>query len=314
MRKKHRVVLVLSATIAASIMSFASADAQEAQDRVEQEPSATEEFVLFTEYRDHSIGLDSGLRSRSRGQTTLGERIIHRSDKGTEIEYFIPGRQPPPIDRWKFPARVLVAPDGTKTLLNGDEAQERLSAYISEKEITREACGQWIIFHIAAQFQCENQAVIDSIDGFGMRPALMEEGAKIELPGALSYAELRQVGIRNGRDLLRAEIGLDPEYRRQKQAETDVILAPYRGEEISLEDALAALTDFSASGALIVEFEVDQDGLVWRREDTLVVTVSGESSDNETRVSRTITRRFAKKEWAAWQASDADDRDWAFPR
>lgn len=313
---KHLPFALLAACLAATCLN-AQQSAEAATDGAPK-PDASQpyNFILFLEYSNRSKDLDGMGSGSSNGQQAIAERIVSQSDKGTEIEYFVPGDDPPGIIAWQYPARVEVAHDGSKTILNPQEVQDRLDAFLKTAAFGRDACGKWGFSWTAFQLRCDNQAIVDSIETFGMRPTEMVEGAPLSAPAAITTPLLYAAGTRNGRQLLRAEIGIDSEAVRKREAEGKVIVAQIAGETLSIEQALEELRDLTASGSIVVEFEVDEEGLVWRRSQTTIMTVKGNDFDDtdrgETRVSREVTRRFTAHEWAEWQATEGEERDWSF--
>lgn len=234
-----------------------------------------------------------GGSSSSGGRQAIVERVLAATPRGVEIEYSIPD-DPEDVrgnGMWMFPARIRVASDGGKSVLNSDELNSRVDQWLALGEWTRDECGQWHFTWTAHQVRCDIEAVIDSVETFGMRPGYVAEGELIALPGAVRPAPLRRAGTRGERAILVGDAPVDSEELRRQTAETAVVVSGLMGEAKTIDEAMTELAEFNATGTIKVELEVDKDGLVWRREDTTEITVTGLESGDETRHARqTVTR------------------------
>lgn len=270
-------------------------------------PAVAQDYVLSLEYETKSEGLvELASRSSSSGRQTLAERVITETQAGSEIEYSIPG----PSDeirgnaKWMFPVRVLVAPDGTKTILNQGDLSTRLDAWLSEAEWTREVCSRWLFTWTAIQVRCDPQAAIESVEAYGMRPGRVAEGEEITLVGVAGPVILEKAGTRDGHDLLVASGPIDPHFLREQEAQAALVIAEISGEDLTPEAAAAQIAGIDATGTVSVEFEIDDAGLVWRRTETNDLIVTGrERGGDETRWSvHTVTRNLR----SAWDEQQQD--------
>ncbi|GAB5348581.1 hypothetical protein [Alteriqipengyuania sp. 357] len=256
--------------------------------------SAADDYVLWLEYETHTESLgEFGGRSTSSGQQGLVERVIGKSEDGIEIEYSIPGpaEEVRGTAMWMFPARIAVAPDGSKALLNEAELSARLADWLASAEWSREVCSRWLFTWTAVQIECNPHAVIEAVEMFGMRPGRIAEGEPVALIGAAGAATLKRTGSRDGRAVLSASADIDPQAVRDSEVETALMVAEIMGETLARETAVKETAGIDATGIVSIEFEVDQAGLVWKRVEKNELTVTGGEHGGEARQSlRTITR------------------------
>lgn len=262
---------------------------------------AQEEYVLLLEYETESQSDEGSGSSKSSGRQALAERVIARRDAGTEIEYSIPGD----AERikgnaiWMYPARVLVSAAGEKTLLNGEEINQRVDEWLEKANWPREICGRWIFTWTAYHIRCDLPAIIDEVEGYGMRPGDVKEGEAIRVYSQVEPAVLIKTGETKNRTILAAEVGIDPAVIRQDEAEMMVAVAEMTGKELTLDQALAELIDFKAEGVIRLVLEVDANGLVWRRIESMDMQVSGLKSGEEVRRSSNTVTRYSKANFDA---------------
>lgn len=268
--------------------------------------SASDAYVLRLEYETTSQSLaEPDNRSSSRGHQTLSERPIRETAAGTEIEYAPPG--PPEEVRdnasWMFPLRLLVTSDGRKTVLNPEQLETRLTAWLEKADWSREVCSKWLFTWIAIQVRCDPGAAIEAVETFGMRPGQITEGAQFEPAGALVPVVLTWTGFRDGRMVLSAVARIDPQFVRAGATETALVVAQISGEDLSAEDAALQAAGIGATGTLTVEFEVDEAGLIWKRVDTSEIVMTGGNNGDEVRRSSQTVTRFRSAEWNAREGS-----------
>lgn len=262
---------------------------------------AQDEYVLLLEYKSSSGNPENPSSSRSSGKQAIAERVINRTEAGTEIEYSIPG-DPERVKgnaMWMYPARVVVSPAGEKTLLNGEEINQRIDEWLEKANWPREICGRWIFTWTAYHIRCDLPAIIDEVEGYGMRPGDVKDGEAIRVYSQVEPAVLTKTGETKNRTILAAEVGIDPAVIRQDEAEMMVAVAEMTGKELTLDQALAELVDLKAEGTIRVELEVDANGLVWRRSENINLQVSGLKSGEEVRRSSNTVTRYTQANFDA---------------
>lgn len=257
------------------------------------------DYVLEQIYRYSSQGLDSGSKGSGSGRTVLSERIIQEQDGRVEVEYSILGD----LDevrgnaKWMYPARVLVAPDGTKTLLNADELDARVNDWLKKAEWTREACGQWGFTWTAYQVLCDPQAVIGEIEAQDMRPGIIADGQAMQLPSFGTFVVLRK-GEQDDRGLTyvgTAQIG--SEFVRRQIAQSMVVTAQLNGDALSIEQALEQALSIEAEGEVTLTLIVDPQGLIVKRTEEYEMIVTGGEYGDERRTGTTTTFRVSYQDW-----------------
>lgn len=257
------------------------------------------DYVLVQRYEYSSESLDGESSGSGSGGSILSERIIQSQDGSLEIEYSIPGdfSKVRGNAMWMFPARVLVAPSGTKTLLNASELEERASAWLERAEWPREVCGQWIFTWTAFQVLCDPLEVIGQIEADDMRPGPIAAGATIRLPKSGTQAVLSEAGRDDLGRVFTASAPIDSTAIRRQAAQTRVITAQISGEELTIEDALEQTASITAEGGVTVTFTVDSDGLILKRTDSYEMTIIGDEHGDERRVGTSTVVRLSYEDW-----------------
>lgn len=262
-------------------------------------PAAAQDYVLQLEYETETRGDDGEVTSSASGRQPIAERVIAASPEGMELEYSLPF-DPEEIrgnERWMFPARMRVAPDGAKTILNPDELLARNAAWLAEADWPREVCSRWGFSWTAYQVRCDVEAAIEAADTYGMQPGRIAEGQPFALKGALGPVVLARAGEKDGRIVLTGTGPVDPAFIREREARGALVVAEVSGEALTPAEATAKTAAITATGTLTVTFEIDAAGLVWRREDRSEITLDGsEFSDGTTRARQTVTR-LPRAEW-----------------
>lgn len=257
------------------------------------------DYVLVHRYEYSSENIDGGGSGSGSGNTALSERILETRGDGIVIEYSIPGD----FDKvrgnamWMYPARVLVAADGTKTLLNADELKARNTEWLESAGWPVEVCGEWTFTWTAVQILCDPQEVIKEIEANDMRPGTLVAGEAITVSGYDAEFVLQEGGTDQGDAVLTATSEIDNDYARRKIAETRVIVGKITGEEISFEQALAEAASITTAGEVQVTLILGKNGLVQRREASSEVTVTGPNYDDERRTNRSTTVRVPYQDW-----------------
>jgi len=257
------------------------------------------DYVLVQRYEYSSESLDGGNSGSGSGGSVLSERIIQSQDGSLEIEYSIPGdfSKVRGNAMWMYPARVAVAPDGSKILLNASELEERNLAWREKANWPPVVCGKWTLPWTAVQISCDPQAVIEEIKGHDMRPGVLEAGTSFALPEygvelVLSKGEPDERG-----QVLTATGAINSDYAQRKIAEAKVVAASISGQELTLEQALADAASITTDGEVSVTFIVDKDGLVLMREERYDITVTGQGFGDERRTGRITVFRVPYGDW-----------------
>lgn len=262
-------------------------------------PAAAQDYVLQLEYETNTRGDDEGSRSSSSGRQAIAEKVIATTAEGVELEFALP-YDPEEIrgnERWMFPARVRVAPDGSKTILNSEELLARNAAWLAEAEWTRDVCSRWLFTWTAVQIRCDPEAAIEAVETYGMQPGPIGEGQPFALEGALGPVVLARSGEHDGRIVLTGTGPVDPAFIREREARSAMVVAEISRETLTPEEAAAQAAAITAIGTLVVKFEIDASGLVWRREDLSEVTVTGSRFSDGTRHARQTVTRLPRAEW-----------------
>jgi hypothetical protein len=262
-------------------------------------PATAQDYVLQLAYETETRGDDGEVTSSASGRQPIAEKVIAATPEGTELEYALPF-DPEDVrgnERWMFPARMRVAPDGTLTILNTEELLARNAAWLAEAEWTTEVCSRWAFSWTAVQIRCDPEAAIEAVETYGMHPGRIAEGQPFALEGALGPVVLSRAGESEGRIVLTGSGPVDPAHIRKQEALGALVVAEVSGEQLTSEQAEARAAGITASGTLTVTFEVDASGMVWKREDRSEITLAGsEYRDGTTRARQTVTR-LPRAEW-----------------
>lgn len=262
-------------------------------------PAAAQDYVLQLRYEESTADASGAGSGSASGQQAIAERELADTPDGVTVEYSLPGDAADVLgnESWMFPARILIAPDGRKSVLNADELAARNAAWLARAQWPPEVCERWLFTWTAIQIRCDPAAAIDAVETFGMRPGRLAEGQSIPLPGALGAVLLTRTGERNGHLLLTGTGPVDPAFVRAEAARTAMVVAEVSGTDLTQEQADAEAAAITASGTLSVTFEVDQAGLVWRREDhSEVLVTDGQQQTEQRRASQTVTR-MSRAQW-----------------
>ncbi len=90
--------------------------------------------------------------------------------------------------------------------------------------------------------------------------------------------------------IVQLEIG--PAFARQKNAETAVIVGKITGKPIELEDALKEQKTLDISGTMLITFDTDSDGKLYRQTQISTVKTIHPNGDNEIRTAENIIERM----------------------
>jgi len=236
-------------------------------------------------------GMSSG-SSRSGGM--LVERVIAVRDDGFELEFDLPA-DTSAEDRardWKWPARVLKAPDGSLALLNAPEIEGRVDVWLALGGMTREACGHWIFTWNAFKIECDPQSVIATIAPFDLRGSDLRDGAPYSERGGLAPSSLRMESSGPEGSIHIAETVIDPDVVRRERAESDVAVGEIMGEPKTLDAALQARAAEQVTGTITTTLTADPVGRVTDRTTVIrLVITDAEGVVERTTSTQTVERR-----------------------
>lgn len=278
-------------------------------------PAAGQDYVLTMTYDTSTTGGEYGGSSSSRGRQAIAEKIIAVTAEGTELEYSLPfdDEDIRGNESWMFPARIRVAADGGKTILNEAELVARSDAWLAEMEWPREVCSRWTFSWAAYQIRCDAPAALEAVESYGMQPGRIAEGQAFALKGALGPVVLTRTDEREGRAILTGTGPVDPAYLRNEEALSALVVAEISRKALTPEEAAAKAADITATGTVSVTFEVDASGMVWRREDTSEYTLTGSEYRDGLNRSRTTVIRLTRAEWERRQAEEEVEAEAADP-
>ena len=278
--------MLASLFLAASAMLAATVPAQ---------PGESYEIVRVhrSEYRTNN-----GSSGSSSGTDSIVERVIGRTDEGLEIEYDLPNSATAE-DRakvWQFPVRVFKPSDGQPRLLNTDELEARVDAWLKAADWPREVCGHWIFTWNAFRIDCDPQSVLKRIAAFDLRADDLQDGSSYSDDQALGAAPLRAVRSGPRGSTYQVTLQVDPEAVRRAEIESDLAVAEISRETLSPEDARLARAAERISGTITVTFETGADGHAWRRTSVAEIHIERPDGESETRTTtETLERRPVRR-------------------
>ncbi len=267
--------------------SLASAEPSQVGDQV----GDVVEIVMS--YETSQEGSD-GSSSSSQGTDVLSERVIAVTDDGIELEFDLPPATTAEERTrvWQYPARVLRGVDGEKQLLNPEELEVRLDAWLALTEWDRNVCGQWIFTWNAFLIECDPQSVLETIDAIDMRGVDLRDGAQYRHPGASETGAFTRSVAPDGETVFVVELGADIESVRKSRAESDVVIGEISGQPVTLEEALIERSREDVSGTVEVSFQGDAQGVPTRRVVvTNLKTISPDGVVTTERETRVLERR-----------------------
>lgn len=217
--------------------------------------------------RDSTFSTGQKSTGSTHDQDSIIERIIRQSDAGVEFEYDFPkeATKAERGDTWQLPARVLKRPDGSMQLLNEAELQARADKWLKSAHWTREVCGHLIFTWNAFRIECDPQSAIRIVEAFYLGGAEVHDGALYRDPAALQGAALVQKEAAPGRATYSVELPIDPQQVRDDEVETDLGVAEISGKKVERAEAIRNHADEQISGTIVIDFEANARGEVWRR-------------------------------------------------
>lgn len=240
----------------------------------------------------------TGNTSSSSGRDDRVERIIEVSDLGLIVEFDLPaekGGERKPID-WQFPARMLINPDGTMTLLNEAELAARNAEWRRLAGIEESACGQWYFTWNAFKIECDPQSVVANLEIYSLRYGMPAEGLELAFANTLSPARLRDCSDEGGAVTLCADYLLDPEKIRESRIENDKIVASMLGKDTRSGAASDRVSE-QIEGTLELRLYLNDQGHVWKRIVSSTIKTTLASGEVETSTTREeLTRSLVSRD------------------
>lgn len=219
-------------------------------------------FEIVHSYRTDETrnGVSGGY---SQGHSAVIERVIAQRDGGVELEYDEPDAEK--RRQWQFPVRVFKPATGAMQLLNAAELEARVDPWLAKANWTRDVCEQWIFTWNAFKIECDPASALEIVDGYGLWPDDLRDGAPFLMDGWLGPAPLRLERGEAGESIYRVTGTFDPAVLKLDQAKADVVIGRIVGKPVTEEQALAALAGTQFSGTVEVRFRVAPSGLVLER-------------------------------------------------
>lgn len=280
--------------LAMALALFVNAQAVRAQE-ARFEDRAGDTYEIRLQYETESA-TDDGLSSgSSRGGNTLIERVIMVGENGVELEFDLPP-DISPEDRaahWQFPVRVLKPMDGPMQLLNAQELESRIDAWLEAANWPREVCGGWIFTWNAFKIECDPLSVLATLQPFDLRLAHLHDGAMYRERGGTGPVPLRTERTGANGTTYVVETPIDVDLMRRERAETDLVVAEVSGDPIpTLEAAIQARAAERISGTITTTLDIDPQGRVIKRTKVVAVEIVGEDAVREQQTStETVERR-----------------------
>jgi len=240
---------------------------------------------LQVETQSSSGGGSSG---SSHDVWALTERVVALRDAGVELEFDLTADVSADDRRigWQFPARIFQPTHGPAELLNWNEAEPRLRAWLGEQYPA--ICGHWFFTWTAQKIDCDAQSVIQSLAPY-VQPSGLAAGQLYSEPGASGSVPLEADAA--GHALI-ARMNVDPEVVRWQRAGRDVAVAEITHRTVAFDDALRARSSDRISGTVTVTFELDGQGRITRRRRVAAVEVASSDGSIE-REQTTETTEWA---------------------
>lgn len=257
-----RSLLLLSALLAPSLAT--AQDAPQAGDQYQ--------LVRTTQTEQRS----AGSMSSSQNSDALLERVISVTPAGVETEYSLP---PGSQGDWTFPLRVLQPKTGPLRLSNRAEMEARIDKWLKDANLTRAACGHWVMTWNAFRIECDPETALRAVDAFAIGQLNLADGAPYTDAQAQRPVPLKAKPDGKG---FTAELAVDPAGLREELAKADVAAAEINGGKLSLEAARKAHATDQISGT--IKITIDTAGATIRRARvaTTTITRGGQAETNTT--------------------------------
>jgi hypothetical protein len=253
-------------------------------------PAPGDAFVLTLERTSE------GSTGSSFDRWTMNERIVEGREDGLVLEFDLDdSATADDRDReWQYPVRVLKPVEGPFRLLNREELERRVDAWLKAAGLPREACGRWMFTWTAYQIQCDPQDAVEAVALLDLDINGLEEGALFQAPGTLEPAPLHRREGPAGAVSFTVELRMDPQTWRRERAEVDVVVAEITGRRLTLDEALAAHAQDEVSGTMTITFELDPSGAVMRRTKVTRLDVRAANGEAETTTTHEVLVRRRK--------------------
>jgi hypothetical protein len=224
-------------------------------------------IVLQKRYETRRTRSDGTPLASSSGVTSLSVRIIAVRADGRELVFDLPSgaTQADRARNWQFPARVFQPDRGATTLLNQDELESRLAAWLTSANRDRSVCGQWIFTWNAFHIDCDPQSVLATIGSFDLRVADLGDQAIYVDQGASEPGRLAATPQATGGRIYTTQLPVDPEVVHRARAESDVVVGAILKEPVSPDAALEARRKDRIEGTISITLEADPGGAIRRR-------------------------------------------------
>ncbi len=249
---------------------------------------------IVYEAKTQSESSDGGSGS-SRTRSVILERIIEKNGDGLELEYFYPEFETPANDNWKLPARVLIEPGTSITLLNESEIAVRLNEYLNKYPDIREKCGKTIFTWTAFEIHCNTSHVIDLIKFYNLRFGVLYGGKDYVESGAIESVPLKQKKSKTSNLIYEALLILDPKYLQMEYEKNIKKAAEMVGESFDamMQSSLRLIGNEtpSFSGTRLVTIEVAPDGTVMKLHRETMIKIKGGEGFEETRIQNESFKR-----------------------
>lgn len=222
----------------------------------------------------------------SNGTDTIVVKLVAQRDGGQELEYDLPdaATDKDRLISWQLPARLFVAADGTRTLLNRAALEARRDQFLKAGGWGKDVCGRWLFTWTAVKIECDPNSVFGIIDMFALQPPLLADGAVFAIPGAAGSAPLKCSIDGDGDQRCIVTMPVDADAVRAELADSDVVVGEISGKPVTPADAAKARAGAQISGMIEVTFDAGADGVVTRR--TVVTKIERRDSSGETETSR----------------------------
>lgn len=235
-------------------------------DAAQASPQVGEEFEIIRSY-ETSQEANDGSSGSSSDQDTILERVIAVRETGLELEYDFPkGATVEDKARdWQFPARILKRTTGPIQLLNGQEMEARVEAWLKAAKWTRAMCGRWIFTWNAFHIECDPQSVIKTIEVYDLSSTDVRDGAPYREIAALGSGTFAKMAVGAKGSSFAAALQIDPDAVRRSRAESDVVIGEITQKPVTLDAAIRERAKEIISGTILVTFDTDSAGNVLRK-------------------------------------------------
>lgn len=255
-------------------------------------PQTGEAYEITKSYKASDKASD-GSSGSSGGSDTLLERVIAQRDGGLELEYDLP-LDATSEDRardWQLPARVLKSEVGSMQLLNPDELEDRLKAWLKAAKWDRSVCGRWIFTWNAFRIECDPQSILGRLEEIDLTSQDLRDGAPYLDARAIEPGRLARKEDGSKGTIFNAITRVAPDKVRLERAEADVAVGEMMQKPISLEAALRERTKEQVSGSISLTWETDDAGAARKRTKTIALEIKRPDGTVEKRTATEIVER-----------------------